>query len=348
LNVSGVDELGWREWAVPPEWAGQAARQMDAYRRMGCTPTWTCAPYQTTMRPRFGEQIAWGESNAVAFANTAIGARTERYPDLLDICAAITGRVPAMGLHLTEGRAGQILVQLTDVPLEAQQDDAFYPLLGHLIGRLAGERIPVVSGLVARPTEDQLKAFCAAAASSGAVALTHIVGVTPEAPTIDAAFHGRPVPAADTHEIGMRDLRAAWRDLTTVEEGSAGLDLVVLGSPHFSLAEFAQLAPLLAGRHRHPDVRLLVTTSRIMRDLADAAGHLAPLRDFGGQVTVDTCILATPMLQPGIKTLMTNSAKYAYYAPGLLGTRVVFGRLADCIASAEAGRIERAASVWNS
>jgi predicted aconitase len=348
LNVSGVDEMGWREWAVPPEWAGQAARQMEAYRRMGCTPTWTCAPYQTAMRPRFGDQLAWGESNAVAFANTVIGARSERYPDLLDICAAITGRVPAMGLHLTENRAGQLLVRIVDVPLAVQQDDAFYPLLGHLLGRLAGERIPVVTGLLVQPTEDQLKALCAASASSGAVALLHLVGVTPEAPTLDAAFQGRAVSASDTHDIGMRDLRAAWRDLTTVEEERTRLDLVVLGSPHFSLAEFAQLAPLLVGRHRHPDVRLLVTTSRIMRDLADAAGHLTALRDFGGQVTVDTCILATPMLQPGLETLMTNSAKYAYYAPGLLGTRVVFGRLADCVASAEAGRIVRSPSVWDS
>jgi predicted aconitase len=350
LNVSGVDEMHWREWAVPPEWAGGAARQMEAYRRMGCSPTWTCAPYQTVMRPKFGEQIAWGESNAVAFANTAIGARTERYPDLLDICAAITGRVPAMGLHLTERRAGQLLVRLVDIPVAVQRDDACYPLLGHLIGRIAGERIPVVTGLDTRPTEDQLKALCAASASSGAVALLHLVGITPEAPTLDAAFQGPPPADIETHDIRMADLRAAWRDLTTAQtqEADGGtLDLVVLGSPHFSLAEFAQLAPLLAGRQRHPDVRLLVTTSRIMRDLADAAGHLAKLRDFGGQVTVDTCILATPMLQPGIKTLMTNSAKYAYYAPGLLGTRVLFGRLADCVASAEAGHLVRTPSVWD-
>jgi cis-L-3-hydroxyproline dehydratase len=344
LNVSGVDEMHWREWAVPPGWAQSAARQMDAYRQMGCTQTWTCAPYQTSMRPKFGEQIAWGESNAVAFANTAIGARTQRYPDLLDICAAITGRVPAVGLHLTEERAGQLLVRLNGVPRQLQEDDSFYPVLGHLLGGLAGDRIPAVVGLDARPTEDQLKALCAAAASSGAIALLHLVGITPEAPTVDAAFQGR--APSDTHDIGMSELRAAWRDLTTMGEGAA-LNLVVLGSPHFSLAEFAQMAPLLAGRRRHADVRFLVTTSRIMRDLAEAAGHLAPLREFGGQVTVDTCILATPMLQPGIKTLMTNSAKYAYYAPGLLGTTVTFGRLADCVASAEAGRVVRTPSLWD-
>ena len=107
LNVSGLDEHHWQEWAVPPEWARQAYRQMIAYQSMGTTPTWTCAPYQTEARPSFGQQIAWGESNAIAFANSVIGARTERYPDLLDICCAITGRAPAAGLHLTENRAGQ-------------------------------------------------------------------------------------------------------------------------------------------------------------------------------------------------------------------------------------------------
>jgi len=115
LNVSGVDECGWQDWAVSPEWAAKAARQMLAYERMGAVPTWTCAPYQTDMRPVFGQQIAWGESNAIAFANSVIGARTERYPDLLDICCAITGRVPAVGLHLTEQRAGQLLLQLDAV-----------------------------------------------------------------------------------------------------------------------------------------------------------------------------------------------------------------------------------------
>ncbi len=106
LNVSGVDEAGWKNWAVPPEWAEQSLRQMQAYQAMGCIPTWTCAPYQSEHRPHFGQQIAWGKSNAIAFANSVIGARSERYPDLMDICAAITGRVPAVGLHLTEGRAG--------------------------------------------------------------------------------------------------------------------------------------------------------------------------------------------------------------------------------------------------
>src|ERR1022692_1579014 len=138
---------------------------MIAYHSMGCVPTWTCAPYKASMAPRFGQQIAWGESNAIVFANSVIGARTERYPDLLDICAAITGRVPAVGLHLEENRAGQLLVRLQGVPARLQADDAFYPVFGHLLGTLAANRIPVIEGLELLPDDDQLKALCAAAAS---------------------------------------------------------------------------------------------------------------------------------------------------------------------------------------
>ncbi len=116
LNVSGLDEHHWQEWAVPSEWARQSFRQMAAYQSMGTIPTWTCAPYQTEMRPSFGQQIAWGESNAIVFANSVLGARTERYPDLFDVCCAITGRAPAVGLHLTENRAGQLLFRLVDIP----------------------------------------------------------------------------------------------------------------------------------------------------------------------------------------------------------------------------------------
>src|SRR3954468_3361562 len=198
LHVSGVDECGWKDWAVKPEWAAKAARQMLPYERMGAVPTWTCAPYQTHMRPAFGQQIAWGESNAISFANSVIGARTERYPDLLDICCAITGRVPRIGLHLEENRGGQLLIRLIDVPPALQEDDQFFAVLGHLVGKLADERIPVIDGIVVSPAEDQLKAFAPGAASSGRVALFHMIGVTPEAPTLDAAFQSnRPARVID-------------------------------------------------------------------------------------------------------------------------------------------------------
>lgn len=344
LNVSGVDACSWQEWAVTPEWAAKAARQMLAYEKMGAVTTWTCAPYHTHMRPVFGQQIAWGESNAISFANSVIGARTERYPDLLDICCAITGRVPAVGLHLTENRAGQLLVRLAGVPRALQEDDQFFAVLGHLVGSLAQELIPVIDGIVVRPVEDQLKAFAAAAASSGRVALFHIVGLTPEAPTREAAFQGR--APQQTVDVTVDALRAARRELTTADGDD--LDMVILGSPHFSVEEFTRLAPLVAGRHRHPRVKFLVTSGRFMKEQAERSGVLAPIVAFGAQITLDTCILASPMLPPEIRTLMTNSPKYAYYAPSLLNTRITFGSLADCVHSAIAGRIVRDESVWRS
>lgn len=343
LNVSGVDEYGWQDWAVPPDWAENARRQMHAYVKMGCIPTWTCAPYQTDHRPHYGQQIAWGESNAIAFANSVIGARTERYPDLLDICAAITGRVPATGLHLEENRVGEILIQLKDVPTAVQSSELFYPVVGHLIGGLARDQVPVLAGLEVQPTEDQLKALCAAAASSGSVGLLHIIGVTPEAPTMAEAF-GQREPLTEL-SITMDDLQAGHATLTTAV--GEDLDMVVLGSPHFSLEEFRQLAPLLDGKRVNPGVRFLITSSRAMAALAEKAGLLAGVREFGAMLTVDTCILTTPMLPPEIQVIMTNSAKYSYYAPGLLDTQVVFGSMDDCVNSAVSGRVQLKDPIWS-
>jgi predicted aconitase len=342
LNVSGLDEHHWQEWSVPSDWARQAYRQMVAYQSMGTIPTWTCAPYQTEMRPTFGQQIAWGESNAIVFANSVLGARTERYPDLFDICCAITGRAPAIGLHLTEARAGQLLFRLSDIPQALQQSDDFYPVLGNLIGNVSLDKIPVIEGMEIHPDEDQLKSFGAAAASSGGVALFHMVGITPEARTLQEAFQGK--TPIETVEVTVEALRESRRELTHTD--SSQLHMVVLGSPHFSLREFGRLAPLLSGKRKHPDVKFLVTSSRAMTQLAQKAGFLETLAEFGAQITVDTCILTTPMLPAEIRNLMTNSAKFAYYAPGLLGKNIAFGSLEDCVNSAVAGEIVRDESRW--
>ena len=343
LNVSGLDEYHWQEWAVPELWARQAHRQMLAYQSMGTKPTWTCAPYQLETRPAFGQQIAWGESNAIAFANAVLGARTERYPDLFDICCAVSGRAPATGLHLIENRRGQLLFRLdSGISESLQLSDEFFPVLGNLVGKRSLDKIPVIDGLKVIPTEDQLKAFCAAAASSGGVAMFHMVGITPEAPTLADAFQG--FPPNQYIKVDMPALRTSRQQLTHGSQQE--LDLVVLGSPHFSLAEFKKLAPLLEGRHKHKDVKFLVTTSRFMSELARKEGLLNTILEFGGQLTVDTCILTSPMLPGEIRSLMTNSAKFAYYAPGLLGKNTTFGSLQDCVNSAIAGRIVREESLW--
>lgn len=342
LNVSALDELHYREWSVPEAWAEKASRQMRAYRELGTIPTWTCAPYQSAVRPSLGEQIAWGESNAVVFANSVLGARTERYADFLDACAALTARVPAVGLHLSENRAARHVFDVSAVPRSVAERQDFYPVLGHYLGRETGEGVPAVVGLPAEPTEDDLKALGAAAVSSGGIGLFHVVGVTPEAPTLERALRGR--TPSTTRAVSLDALKGAWAELSTgsIEK----LDLVALGSPHFSLEELRRLAPLLEGRRRHEEVGFVVTTSRAVRDLAKRAGLLEPLERFGARITVDTCILATPMLPRSVRHLMTSSGKYALYAPGLLNLEVSYGSLEDCVLSAVEGRLTRSPSPW--
>src|SRR4029453_14958324 len=198
LNVASLDLLHPERFRGDPATAKAARRLMDAYVAMGCRQTWTCAPYQLPGRPGFGEHVAWAESNAIVFANSVLGARTARYGDFIDICAAITGRVPHAGLHLTDRRRGQLVFDVRALPERLCDQDLLYPLLGHLIGARSGRLVPVGHARPAAVTEDRLKAVGAAAASSGEVGLVHVVGSTPEAPTLaEALHHGQPLEGVE-------------------------------------------------------------------------------------------------------------------------------------------------------
>ncbi len=346
LNMVPLDLQNWRRLGVPEEFAAKAIRLAKAYTDMGCIPTWTCAPYQGYLTPRFGQQIAWAESNAIVYANSVLGARTNRYGDFMDICAAITGRVPKCGLHLKPNRKGQLLLRLVDIEPAILREDTLYPVLGHLLGSLAQDKIPVIEGLPAEATSDQLKALGAAAASSGAVALFHAIGVTPEANTLEEAFQGdAPERIIDVH---LSDLLAARADLSTAEEG-AKLDLVVLGCPHFSFAEFEQLAGLIQSEEAqsiHPGVKFIVTTNQLAYSLLQRSDLMDVLVGFGAQIVLDTCVFHTPIVPPDVRVMMTNSGKCAYYAPGELGVQVAFGSMADCVRSATKGYVCREETLW--
>lgn len=344
LNVSALDLLHPEIVRLPPEERVRARRQMDAYVEMGCQPTWTCAPYQLPERPAFGEHIAWGESNAIVFANSVLGARTARYGDFIDICAALTGRVPLAGLHRDAERRARLSVRVEGLADTAFEHDELYALLGHVLGGVAGTDVPAVVGLPATVTEDQLKALGAAAASSGAVALCHIVGVTPEAPTLEACL----TAAGPVREVRVRpaDLRRAWAELSTADDG-ADLAAVSLGTPHLSGAELDRLLPMVEASPPAAGVTVYVSTARHVLAQLEAEGRALALEPPGVQIVVDTCTYITPILdvRPGT-VVMTNSAKWAWYAPGNLGVQVVFGTLEDCIASAAAGRVVRNRPAW--
>ncbi|MBC8471572.1 MAG: aconitase X catalytic domain-containing protein [Planctomycetes bacterium] len=348
LNMGPLDLQNWRQFGVSENFAAKAIRQAKAYTDMGCIPTWTCAPYQSYLTPRFGQQLAWGESNAICYANSVLGARTNRYGDFIDICAAITGRVPKCGLHLKQNRKGQILLRLVDINPAIMQSNAFFAVLGHLTGSLADDKIPVIEGLPVKASSDQLKAFCAAAASSGALALFHAIGITPEANTLEEAFQGeQPERAIDIH---LSDLQKAASELSTAHEG-INLDLVVLGCPHFSFDEFRQLAELIkahkeAGQTLHPDVRFIVISSQTSYSLLQRSEFMNTLTDFGVEITLDTCMFHTPIVSKDTKVIMTNSGKCAYYAPGELSVQVAFANMAECVDSAVKGLVCKKESLW--
>ena len=344
LNVASLDLLHPDRFRGDPATARAAGRLMDAYVAMGCRQTWTCAPYQLPERPGFGEHVAWAESNAIVFANSVLGARTARYGDFIDICAAITGRVPHAGLHLTDRRRGQLVFDVRGLPERLGDQDLLYPLLGHLIGARSGRLVPVVDGLPAAVTEDRLKAVGAAAASSGEVGLVHVVGSTPEAPTLAEALQHH--PAHEVVQVTPAMLRTARDQLTTAGNGSARLVGVNVGTPHFSEAEFGHLVSLLAGRPVHPEVEFYASTGRHVLARIEALGWAASLEAAGVRLVVDTCTYVTSILEHTDGVVMTSSAKWAWYAPGNLGVRVALGSLRECVESAVEGRIVRDDAFW--
>jgi predicted aconitase len=342
LNVGALDLLHAGNFAGPPELADRGRRLMRAYESMGCRPIWSCAPYQIDHRPAPGTHVAWAESNAIAFANSVLGARTDRYGDFIDICAAITGRAPASGLHLTKNRAGEIVYRLDGVAAELLSRPVLAPVLGYLVGADCGTRVPVIDGLPLDVGEDFLKALGAAAASSGAVALFHVVGVTPEAPTLEAALHG----AAPRREVAVTPaaLRHARDKLSTAPDGP--IAAVAFGSPHYSVDEFERLVPLVERWPPDPAVEVVVCTHRVALARIGELGWGDTLRRAGVRLVVDTCVVVTPILRAGPGALMTDSGKFAHYTPGNLGRDVVFGSVEECVRSAAGGRVWRDPDLW--
>jgi len=341
LNVGALDLLHPDSVRADQSKISMAKRQMDAYVSMGAEPTFTCAPYQIGHEPGVGEQVAWGESNAIAFANSVLGARTERYGDFLDACCALTGRAPLYGLHIAKNREAKVVVDVTAVPGPLKDRDVFYPVLGTWLGLEIGREIPLIVGLPPTVTRDQLKALGASAASTGALALFHVLEVTPEAPTLDAVIS----KDGPVRQIALKPdmVKRALGRLTTADTAEQ-IDAVAVGSPHFSITEFEALLKLIRGRCF--SVPFYACTARAtLRDL-ERRGDLHVLREAGLEIVADTCVVVTPILPESGSVLMTNSGKFAHYGPSNTGYDVVYGSLEDCVESAVSGIVVRTEGVW--
>lgn len=292
----------------------------------GFIATFTCAPYLVGNVPLKGEVCAWTESSAVVYANSILGARTTRHGNESAIAASLLGLVPEFGVLLDNNRKGTLRVKVT-AELKSPTD---WGALGYWTGKLAGLGVPVFDG-APRPLQDDAKQLCAALATSGGVTMCHIAGVTPEAPTLEAAFHGDVPKEFVTFDAEAR--RATYASLRT--RTGDDIDSAILGCPHASIREIAEIADLLKGRRIADGVRLWVDAARGTKGQSDAIGYTRMIEEAGGRILCDTC--PTNMRIPS-KRLVTNGFKQAHYARGMTGAEVIVASTETCVRAAVEGR----------
>ena len=281
-------------------------RLTEALHRLGVVTVDTCIGYQTFYQPHFGEHVAWGDTGAAIYANSVFGARTNFESGPAALAAALTGRTPAYGLHLDEHRRANVRCRV-----EAElRDVADWGALGAYVGAQVGDywSVPVFANIDPAPSPDALKHLGASLASYGSLAMFHVEGVTPEAPTMAAAMGGRPTDLELT--VTRADVEAIY-----AAAGSPGdaVDLVVFTAPQLSLFELARLAELLDGARVADTVTLIVTTNAATRASATAEGYVGSIESAGGLVLQGTCwyVMDPAAMREsfGWKRLVTNSAK---------------------------------------
>lgn len=316
LNPAGMDIDDWEELKFPRPFAYQQMRIMEAFRKMGIIMSASCTPYLAGNLPRYGEHIAWSESSAVSFANSVIGARTNREGGPSALAAAICGVTPDYGYHRDENRQPHYHIKVS-ARLEYSSD---FGALGWFVGKIVKDKIPYFTGLPEAGT-DELKALGAAMAASGAVALYHAEGLTPDARWAKKE-NLQPV------DFTPRELSDTYAKLSPAKDP----DIVVIGCPHASMKEIARVAELLAGKQLKKP--LWVCTSRVMKEAARRMGYAETIEKAGGKIVADTCMVVAPIEEMGFKTTGVNSGKAASYLPGHCKQQVMYGRVEDLVEAA--------------
>jgi predicted aconitase len=306
LNPAGMDLEDWDKLGFPKEFAEKQTRIMNAFKKMGIVITSTCTPYLAGNLPRFREHIAWSESSAVSFANSVIGARTNREGGPSALAAALCGVTPNYGLHLDENRKSNVVVNV-EADLKFNSN---YGALGYHVGKQVKKAIPYFKGLKDANT-DQLKALGAAMAASGAVALYYVENQTPEANLME-------IKGLETINVGEKDLEDTYTKLNTGKNP----DIVIMGCPHASLREISLLAEKVEGKNLKKPV--WICTSRMVKEAAQRMGFNDIIERAGGKIVADTCCVVSPIEDMGYKTTGVNSGKAANYLPGFCKQEVVF------------------------
>jgi hypothetical protein len=319
LNPAGIDRENWQALGISKEFARNQIRVIDAFAKMGIIATCSCTPYFIGNIPHFGQHIAWAESSAVCYANSVIGARTNREGGPSALASALTGKTPNYGYHLDKNRHGQVPI---NVNAQVKGTDGF-GVLGKTIGdRLIklGKNIPIITGIHSASVEE-VKSFCASIATYGGTALFHMEGITPE-------FDRYPRPSDNVSEINQEDLEKARSELV---DDCVEVDFVSIGCPHASINEIEKIANLLKGKKVKKE--FWITTARPIKRIADEAGYSKIIEDAGAKFAMDTCCVVAP-IKGRFKGMLVDSAKACYYGRATNKFKVKIGTIEECIEEA--------------
>jgi len=331
-NPMCIDPLLWEEMGFPEDFARGQMEVTDALITLGAFNSTSCNPYLIGNVPLLGEHVAWSDTTVESFANSVLGARTNRLGGPASLAAALVGRVPEYGYHLDQNRCGEIEIMVT-----AKLNDAHdYGTLGYFAGRIAGERIPVFTGIPARVSRSELKQLGAATAHSGSIALYHVVGVTPEAATKEVAFKSQKRKNWPKFEFSEKELRETEELLITGK--SSEIDLVVFGCPHYSIEDFQRICRLISGKKLKSKVWIL--TSHIIKTYAEQTGYVDILKKAGSRVICDTCPALFPegfLKKQGYRVAATDSANMARHLPNIQQVPTYYGSMESCIEAACSG-----------
>ena len=336
INAISVNRNNWESQGIDPDFGNKASRLADAYVKMGAHPTYTCAPYLLEDIPKEREVIGWSESNAVIYANSVLGAKTQKHPDYFDLFVAMTGRAPKAGVYLDKERMPKYEI---NIDLPSKFDDSIWPMIGWLIGKFSPNKIPLVTGLEKTSlTADDLKALCAAFGTTSAAPMLFIDGHTPG----DELSN---IQQMDKFKITHEHLATLWKDFNTAD---IKVDLVAIGSPHASLSECRNFVKFFDGKSCSPNVKTIITVGRDVLSQVKEEGILEELKRAGIQVVSDICwcSITEPIFPYNTSVIMTNSGKYAHYAHGLTGRKTRFGSLEDCAKTAQSGLANSDLPYW--
>jgi predicted aconitase len=318
LNPAGMDLECWEELGFPKEFAKKQIKIIEAFRSMGLVVSATCTPYLAGNLPRFREHIAWSESSAVSFANSVIGARTNREGGPSALAAALCGITPNYGLHLDENRKPEIIIELDNNLKLLKASD--FGALGYFVGKAVKNKIPYFKSMDGTTANtNNLKALGAAMAASGAVALYYIRDLTPEA-------NDMPIDQLETVQVDRTSLQETYDKLTTGDE----LDIVIVGCPHCSIGEIESITRIVEGKNLKKP--LWVCTSQAVKHISNSMGFTKIIEDAGGKVITDTCMVVAPIKQMGYNVTGVNSGKAANYLPGFCKQNVIFSDIEGLIA----------------